>query len=165
MTPFPRQLEALSSEAFLLKFSQIGTVEGIYAAMRRSREVRSLHAAMREEMIRETDIDRYVRSLLQSFVPSEQFLFQLSIAAIAVACVGINKSFARDFVAYLAKLSSTEMYLATQIADQALQLIPTTIRETITENSPDVEVRYLDMVPRSDAGQTTFVIEEELIDA
>lgn len=160
-----RQLETLSSDAFVLRFSQIGTVEGIYAAIRRSREVRSLHAALREEMVTEAHIDVYVRSLLQSFVPGEQFPYQLSIAAIAVACVGINKAFARDFVAYLANLRTTEMYLATQIADQALQLIPTTIRETIAESAPDFEVRYLDRVPRSDAGQTTFVIEEELIDA
>lgn len=165
MKPFPRQLEALSSDAFVHRFAQIGTVEGIYSAMRRSREVRSLHAAMREEMVNEADIDGYVRSLLQSFVPSEQFSYQLSIAGIAVACVGINKAFARDFVAYLARMRSTEMQLASQVADQALQSIPTTIRETITESTPDFEVRYLDTVPRSDAGQTTFVIKEELIDA
>lgn len=165
MTSSPRQLEALSSDAFVNRFAQIGTVEGIYAAMRRSREVRSLHAAMREEMVNEADIEAYVRALLQAFVRGQQFSHQLSIAAIAVACVGINKAFARDFVAYLASLRSIEMQLASQVAHQALQSIPTTIRQTIAEGTPDYEVRYLNSVPRSDAAQTTFVIDEELVDA
>ncbi len=73
MTSSPRQLDALSSDAFINRFAQIGTVEGIYAAMRRSREVRSLHAAMREEMVNEADIEAYVRALLQAFVPASNF--------------------------------------------------------------------------------------------
>jgi hypothetical protein len=165
MTSSQRQLEALSSDAFLNRFAQIGTVEGIYAAMQRSREVRSLHAAMREEVVNETGMDAYVRALLRSFVHGQQFSHQLSIAAIAVACVGINRTFARGFIAYLASMRSLEMHLASQVAAQALQSIPITIRETIGEGTPDNDVRYLKTVPRSDAGQTTFVIEEELVDA
>jgi hypothetical protein len=166
MTPYPRQLEALSSDAFVQRFSQIGTVEGIFAALRRTNEVRSLHAAIREEIVNEADIDKFIRSLLTSFVSGKPFVFQLSLAGIASACAGINKAFARDFVSYLAKLRSSEMLLATQIADQALQLIPTTIRETITTTRPpDCEVRFLESVPRSSAGQTTIVFEEELVDA
>ncbi len=162
---FPRQLEALSSDSFVQRFAQIGTVDGLCAAMKRSREVRSLHAALREEMVNEADIDGFVRSLLKHFVTGEQFAFQLSLGAVAIACAGINKAFAREFVGYLAKLRTTEMSLAAQIAANALQLIPTTIRETITENSPEFELRILDSVPRSDARQTTVVFDEELVDA
>ena len=152
-------------DAFVHRFAQIGAVDGLYAAMRRSREVRSLHAAIREEVVNEADVDQFVRSLLTNFITGEQFVFQLSLGAIAIACAGINKAFAREFVGYLAGLTTTELHLAAQIASQALQLIPTTIRETITDSSPVVEVQLLGSVPRSDAGQTTFVFDEELVDA
>ena len=143
----------------------IHSVDGMYAAMRRCREVRSLHAAIREEMVNEADIDRFVRGLLNHFVPGEQFAFQLSLGSIAVACAGINKAFARKFVGYLANLKSTELALASQIANQALQLIPSTILETIREDSPEYEVRFLETVPRSDAGHTVVVFDEDLVNA
>jgi hypothetical protein len=165
MTQIPRQLEALSSEGFIDRFVQIGTIEGLYCTIRRSREVRTLHAAMREGVVKEADLDEYVRMLLRSFVGGEQFRYQISIAAIAVACVGINKAYARNFVVYLATLRSVEMHLATQIAHHALQVIPTTIRKTISTNSLVPDVQYVKSVPRSDAGQTTLIIERELVNA
>ncbi|MBL8871717.1 MAG: hypothetical protein JNK90_18220 [Planctomycetaceae bacterium] len=162
MTQSLRQLEALSCCDFLHRFAQIGTADGIYAAMRKSREVKALHAAMREEIVSESDIDQYVRGILESFVPGEHFIYQLALGAISVACVGVNKAYARKFVAYLDKLRSTEMQLASQIASKALQSIPITIRETFSESSADHEIQFLDRVPRSDAGQTTYLFKEEL---
>ena len=102
----------LSSETFLDRFARLGTVEALYSALRKSREVRSLNSAIREELIGEAELDPFVRSLLQRFVPGEQFEYQLSLAAISVACVGINKSFAREFVSYLAHLRAVRIALS-----------------------------------------------------
>ena len=165
MNTFPRQLETLSSETFLDRFARLGTVEALYSALRKSREVRSLNSAIREELIGEAELDPFVRSLLQRFVPGEQFEYQLSLAAISVACVGINKSFAREFVSYLAHLRAIEMYLASQVAEQALQFIPATISKTISENNSIDEVRLVGRLHRSDASQTTVIFGEELVDA
>ena len=155
----------LSSETFLDHFARLGTVEALYSALRKSREVRSLNSAIREELIGEAELDPFVRSLLQRFVPGEQFEYQLSLAAISVACVGINKSFAREFVSYLAHLRAIEMWLASQVAEQALQFIPATISKTISENSSIDEVRLVGRLHRSDASQTTVIFGEDLVDA
>jgi hypothetical protein len=161
----PRQLQALSTEAFLERFAQIGTVEALFAALRRSREVRSLQAAMREELIGAEEVDRFVRSLMQGFAPGEQFAFQLSLAAIAVACVGIGKSFAREFISHLANLDAVELSLAIQVAQQCALFVSGTIRETISGGGVIDEVRLVERIPRSDTRQTIGDFGGELVDA
>ena len=165
MNPLPRQLEILSSDEFLSRFAQIGTIEGLYSALRRSGEVRSLSTAIREESIGESEVDRFVRSLLREFKHGEQFPYQLSLAAIAVACIGISKEFSRKFVSYLASLRSVELLVASQVAEHCLQFISTTTRETISEGNSIKQFFFVERPPRSHASQTAVTFDGNLVDA
>ncbi len=163
MNQIPRQLEALTTDDFREQFLQIGSAEGIYHAMRRSLEVKSLNSGLREEAIGESQLDRFIRSLLKSFVPGQQFKDQVTIAAVAVACETINKKFARDYIDFLANMQASELSLASLIARQARRSITTTTTRTFTVSTPNTQWRMVDRLAKSSVGQITQTFDKELV--
>ena len=161
MNNFINQLNSLSDEKFISRFEQISTVEGIYHALRRSIEVKSLSSALREEAINECDLDSFVRYLLEAFVPGEQFRFQMTLAGIAVACETINKAFARQFIDYLAGIQLSELSVAVMVAKYGRRSITKTVSKTFSCSSTQNQFRLVHRVTKADVGQRSQTFEEE----
>ncbi len=159
----PRQLETIASDEFENRFSQISTSEGLYRALRRSIEVKSLNSAIREELISESQIDAFVRDLIRSFVPGEQFASQIALAAVAAACENINKAFARQFIEFLSGMDSIEFSCTTAVARLASKSISSTITKTFGSDFRRNEVRLLDKSYRSEVGQYAQTYGWELV--
>ena len=127
---FLNQLKSLSDESFIQRFEQVSTTEGIYHALRRSIEVKTLNSALREELVGEPELDRFIRQLLASFVAGEQFRFQMTLAGIVVACETINKLFARQFIDYVASNQLSELAVASMVAKLVRRTITKTVSKT-----------------------------------
>ena len=163
MNQTPRQLDALTTDGFCNQFLQIGSAEGLYHALRRTPEVRSLNSGLREEVIGEDDLEKFIRSLLSSFVLGEQFKYQIEVAAVAVACETINNLFARQFIDYLANMQAAELTVASLIARQARRSITNTTTRTYTVSTQKPEWQMLERVPKSDIGQSYQTFARELV--
>jgi hypothetical protein len=161
MNRFPSQLELLTDENFLRRFEQISTAEGIYRGLCRSAEVRALNSAMREEVIDDAALDQFVRHLLRSFVPGEQFRYQIALAGIAVACESINKGFARQYIDYLANIQSSELRLAAMIARISRQSITKTVTKTFLVSMIG-GMQIVQRMGRSSVGQRDETYDMEL---
>ncbi len=159
----PNQLESLSNENFIHRFEQISTIEGIYHALRRSIEVKTLNSALREELVGEQELDQFIRQLLASFIAGEQFRFQMTLAGIAVACESINKAFARQFIDYLASMQLSELSVASMVARLVRRSITKTVSKTFSGTSLVGQIRYVQRLGRADVGQRSQTFERELV--
>jgi hypothetical protein len=160
---FPNQLESLSGEDFIHRFEQISTIEGIYHALRRSIEVKTLNSALREELVGEQELDQFIRQLLTSFVAGEQFRFQMTLAGIVVACETISKSFARQFIDYVASMQLSELAIASMIAKHVRRSITKTVSKTFSGSTFIGQLRFVQRPPRADVGQRSQTFERELV--
>lgn len=160
---FPNQLKSLSDESFIDRFEQVSTTEGIYYALRRSIEVKTLNSALREELVGEPELDHFIRQLLASFVAGEQFRFQMSLAGIVVACETINKLFARQFIDYVASLQLSELTVASMVAKLVRRTITKTVSKTFYGSDYPTQLRLVQRLAQSDVGQRSQSFEEELV--
>ncbi len=163
MNNFINQLNSLSDEKFISRFEQISSVEGIYHALRRSIEVKSLNSALREEAVGERELDLFIRYLLGAFVPGEQFRFQITLAGIAVACETINKAFARQFIDYLAGIQLSELSVAAMVAKYGRRSITKTVSKTFSCSSTQSQFGLVQRVTKADVGQRSQTFEEEFV--
>jgi len=163
MNETPRQLEALTFDAFRDQFSQIGSADGLYHALRRSPEVKSLNSGLREEVLGERELDVFIRSRLKAFVAGQQFEDQIVVAAVAVACETINKCFARQFIDYLANMQTSELMLASLIARHARRSITSTTTRTFTVSTDAVAWQMVQRLPKSDVGQSSRTFDKGLV--
>ncbi len=161
MNNFINQLNSLSDEKFISRFEQISSVEGIYHALRRSIEVKSLNSAIREEAVGERELDFFIRNLLVAFVPGEQFRFQITLAGIAVACETINKAFARQFIDYLAGIQLSELSVAAMVAKYGRRSITKTDSKTFSCSSTQKQFSLVHRVTKADVGQRSQTFEKE----
>ncbi|MEQ1903875.1 MAG: hypothetical protein ABL888_06805 [Pirellulaceae bacterium] len=157
------QLESLSDENFIHRFEQISTTEGIYHALRRSIEVKTLNSALREELVGEQELDQFIRQLLTSFVAAEQFRFQMTLAGIVVACETINKSFARQFIDYVASIQLSELSVASMVARLVRRSITKTVAKTFSVSNLNQQVLMVQRLSRADVGQRSQTFETELV--
>ena len=163
MNETPRQLEALTFDAFRDQFSQIGSADGLYHALRLAPEVKSLNSGLREEVLGERELDVFIRSRLKAFVAGQQFEDQIVVAAVAVACETINKSFARQFIDYLANMKTSELMLASLIARHARRSITSTTTRTFTVSTDAVAWQMVLRLPKSVVGQSSRTFARELV--
>ena len=163
MNNFPSQLESLSDESFINRFEQISTTQGICLALRRSIQVKTLNSALREELLGEHELDQFIRHLLASFVVGEQFRYQITLASIVVACETINKSFARQFIDYVASMQLSELAVAAMVAKFARRSITKTVSKTFSFSASSDPIPRVHRLGRADVGQRAQTFERELV--
>ena len=109
-------LRDLQNEDIQTKSSVISTAEALRAFLQYRLEVVSLRRAVEAGEIAPTDIKEYVDELLRSFLTGTKFLYEIDLAAIAMALETYPEPFAEKYLEDLSRLHIQELPLAPRVA-------------------------------------------------
>ena len=114
-----RALEDTQDEQFVRTASSISNAKALFEFLVGSSQVAALTKALFEGDVKVTQIDEFVRKLLQDFRQGRIFVWDVSIASIAVAIRSYPGRFATDFLDELGALQIQEIPLAPRVASYA----------------------------------------------
>lgn len=117
-----RVLEAIRSDAFLVRFGVTGNARAIHRALERSEEVDAIRLALYQGEIDEESLRDLVAGLFRGFQPGVLFAHDLTLAAVAVVLENRPTRTAEEFVSELARVDCPELPLASRVAQECLRV-------------------------------------------
>ena len=112
----PKTLQSLLSDELTLQVGFLTNPKIVLRHLRKSPIVSKLVDSLRSEEVLESDVERFVQSLLSELKPQCIFHHELPLCAIAVALEGRATDFANDYINHLADLNIQEIIFAPKLA-------------------------------------------------
>ena len=137
----------LTSENFIVKYTVIGTADALRSALSMSSEIAQLRQRLNQGAISPREVEELVSELMTQFKIGEKFVYDISLAAIAVGIERDQSATCRRLLQDLASLRCAEMPMAIRVARKCLYA---RYAETKTENvfcsffDPNIETQVTD---------------------
>jgi len=121
----------LTSDNFIVEYTVIGTADALRRALSMSPEIAQLRQQLGQSEISPSEIEELVSELMTHFKQGETFIYDISLAAIAVGLERDQSDTCGRLSQELASLRCAEMPMAIRVARQCLRA---RFAETKTEN-------------------------------
>ena len=111
----------IKSEDFICSIGYEMPPKAIRYILARTEECAQLRNAYRTGNISETELRRYIQSMMKDFVPGTKFPYDMTLSLVAVSLEPFFTGFADEYLSTLTNLELSEMPLSIRVAKLCVQ--------------------------------------------